>query len=377
MKGEVMATLAELVAAFAVAAERYIDPGIFGYLATSVSSRSPASPADGEEEYCAGASAVSFLGELQRRSHLSLRNELVKAGEDLAIALAKHGHKPAVEAIYLAVDNARKDDVAEFQSRWPALEATIKTAATLSAAQPDEGDGTDGAGSTLQEPKLTDEADETKPKAGAGSTPAAKPGEGEGVGLDNQFCFARSGSGYFIAGFGERGHVRKLKGFDHIAMLIKTPGQAVLMRTLSQGEDTISAVDPRTWQPALDKRGKLELYQRLQEVKGELERAKNDRNNVEQQHCEDEIARLERQLTAAVGLGGKDRDLNSEANQLRPAVNANLRRAYKALREAVPPMKELADQFEAAISAEGATYVYRPVRKGPAWSSDLPPEVAR
>ena len=98
---------------------------------------------------------------------------------------------------------------------------------------------------------------------------------------------------------------------------------------------------------------------------------------VEQQHCEEEIAKLQRELTAAVGLGGKSRDLNSEADKLRPRIYANLARAYKALRGAVPPMKELADHFEAAISAEGFTYVYRPVGDIPAWSVDLPPEVAR
>ncbi len=215
-------------------------------------------------------------------------------------------------------------------------------------------------------------ADESEGAAGGGvfyeTTP---PPEGD------QFIFARSGSGYFIVGFGERGNVRKLKGFDHIAMLVKTPRQCVLMSTLLQGEDTIPAVDARTRQPALDQQAKQDLYQRLREVTGELERAIEEHDNVEQEHCGEEIARLQRELAAAVGLGGKDRNLNSEADKLRPTVYANLARAYKALRESIPSMKELADHFEAAISAEGATYVYRPAGETPAWSSDLPPEVAR
>ena len=210
-----------------------------------------------------------------------------------------------------------------------------------------------------------------------GIPPGIETGRGKGNGGTDEFRYARFGSGYFIAGFGEHGPVPKRKGFDHIAMLVKNPKQPVLMRALLQGENTATAADPQSRQPALDEQARRELYQRLQEVKGDLERARGENDSVEQHHCEDEIAKLNGELKAAVGLGGRDRDLNSEADRLRPSVRANLARAYRALREAVPPMKELADHFEAAISAEGATYVYRPVGNSPAWSSDPPPEVAR
>ena len=61
----------------------------------------------------------------------------------------------------------------------------------------------------------------------------------------------------------------------------------------------------------------------------------------------------------AVGLGGKSRDLNNPFDKLRPKVWGRINRVIKAFRSAQPPLIELADHLEAAISNESGAFVYR------------------
>jgi hypothetical protein len=65
----------------------------------------------------------------------------------------------------------------------------------------------------------------------------------------SSFMFAANGDGYFVAGFGEQGHVQKLKGFDQILRLIRTPGRPVPMIELAGGRGR-SANRRRCTQPA-------------------------------------------------------------------------------------------------------------------------------
>ena len=54
---------------------------------------------------------------------------------------------------------------------------------------------------------------------------------------NEHFVFAPDGTEYYITGFGEHGHVNKLKGFHRIYRLNQTPGKPVLMLTLIEADD--------------------------------------------------------------------------------------------------------------------------------------------
>jgi hypothetical protein len=186
---------------------------------------------------------------------------------------------------------------------------------------------------------------------------------------DNElFAFYLSGTGYYIAGFGEHGHVSNLKGFQQIYLLIQTPGNPVPMLTLVEAdEDERIAVDKRSQQPMLDPRAKQELYDKIAEEKADLEQAEFDNNNVEANHCREEIEKLETELRKATGLGGKSRDLNTNFDKLRSRIAGTLKTSYEKLQAANPPMKLLANHFELSISADGTgkAYIYRPALNPP------------
>ena len=78
--------------------------------------------------------------------------------------------------------------------------------------------------------------------------------------------------------------------------------------------------------------------------------------------AEKEIANLESQLSADIGIAGRSRDINSEADKLRPRIHGCLKTIYKTLRDTRPPMNELANHFEGAISSESGAFVYRACR---------------
>jgi hypothetical protein len=182
-----------------------------------------------------------------------------------------------------------------------------------------------------------------------------------------EWCFVPSGNGYLIAGFGESGHLSGYKGLADIARLIKTPGVAVPMMEL-EGAGKQARNDRRTPQPAVDDPGRREIVERLQELRGDLDKAEQENNTVDADVARAEIDQLEASLVSTHGLGGKPRDLNNLYNKLRPKIQGRLRTVYKAMRESDPPMTKLADHFALSISAEsGSGFIYRPAADPPPW----------
>jgi hypothetical protein len=187
-----------------------------------------------------------------------------------------------------------------------------------------------------------------------------------------EWCFAPSGKGYFIAGFGESGHLSSYKGLAVISILIKTPGVAVPMLYLV-GADLRLNKESRSQQPALDREGLRQAADRLRELRADLARAKKDNNTVEADVARVQIEQLEATLASARGIRGKARDLNNHYDKLRPRIHGQLQTLYRAMREADPPMRKLPEHFELSISAEGGScFVYRPAGDPPAWQFDYP-----
>jgi hypothetical protein len=185
--------------------------------------------------------------------------------------------------------------------------------------------------------------------------------------LPEQWFFAPSGNGYFVAGFGESGHLSGLKGLSDIAPLIRSPGKAVSMLDL-EGVDKLKR-DRRSRQPAAGAEELQNVSKQLQELRADLERAQEENDTVEADVAQREIQRLEASLAAVSGLGGRIRDLNNLFDKLRPKIYGRLRTVYEAMRKADPPMKQLAEHFEASIACEGGSgFVYRPAGNPPPWN---------
>jgi hypothetical protein len=181
-----------------------------------------------------------------------------------------------------------------------------------------------------------------------------------------EFLFAPSGDGYDIRGFKESGHLGGSKGLRVIARLIRTPDNHVSMLELSEADDRIKA-DRRGKQKVFDAQAKNEIKKRIDELQADLEQAREENNTVEVAVTQKQLEELKTHLFRAVGVSGKDRDLNNPFNRLRSRISNQLRRVYEKLREANPPMKQLAEHFERAISSESDTFLYRPGPFRPAW----------
>jgi hypothetical protein len=182
-----------------------------------------------------------------------------------------------------------------------------------------------------------------------------------------QWVFAPSGNGYFIAGLGESGHLGRYKGLADIARLIRTPGKPVPILELI-GADIRLKTDRRSRQPTVDAQGVQDILAQLAELRADRGRAQAANNLAEADAVQTEIEKLESYLAAAAGVKGKVRDLNNLYDKLRPKIHGRLGTAYKAMRAATPPMKNLADHFDLSISAEaGSGFVYRPAGAPPPW----------
>jgi hypothetical protein len=181
------------------------------------------------------------------------------------------------------------------------------------------------------------------------------------------WLFVPSGDGYFIAGFGESGHLSKYKGLANIARLIRTPGRPVPMLELAGAEQRLKS-DRKTRQPALGPEEVRQARAKLGELHSDLERAKAENDSVTADITTEEIQQLEDVLRAATGLGGKARDLNNLYDRLRPTISGRLQTVYKAMKAANPPMPLLAQHFELSISCEGGSgFVYQPAGNPPPW----------
>jgi hypothetical protein len=186
-----------------------------------------------------------------------------------------------------------------------------------------------------------------------------------------QWLFAPSGNGYFIAGFGESGHLARYKGLADIARLIRTPGKPVPMLDLI-GADLKSKNDRRSRQPAVDGPGLQKILAQLDEHRADLEKAQAANSSVEADVAQAEIEKLESTLAAVMGKQGKARDLNNLVDQLRPRIHARIKAVVKAMRQGPLPMPKLAQHFELSIGSESGAFVYRPA-EAPPWQFQLPP----
>jgi hypothetical protein len=186
-----------------------------------------------------------------------------------------------------------------------------------------------------------------------------------------EWCFAPSGNGYYISGFGESGHLSGYKGLADIARLLATPSVPVPMLDLD-GADQQLRNDRRSRQPAVDVEGVQRVAEQIRELRVDLERAERQNNTVEADAARKQIEDLEASLAATKGLGGKVRDLNDPFNKLRPKIHGRLQTVYEAMRKANPPLVKLAEHFESSISSEGGTaFVYRPAGDPPHWQLQL------
>jgi hypothetical protein len=202
---------------------------------------------------------------------------------------------------------------------------------------------------------------------------ADRPGRGEGVqrpletpppGL-NAFC--REGDYWSVAFEGRTVRVRDVKGMHYLARLLADPGREFHVMDLvglesggnapeGRSEPELQSSAPGDAGEMLDARAKEAYRRRLAESEEDIEeaRAMGDTGRATQAGVERDF--LVRELSRAVGLGGRDRRAGSTSERARASVTRAVRQAITRIRQHHPPLGKHLDH---AIHT-GAFCAYQP-----------------
>ena len=167
---------------------------------------------------------------------------------------------------------------------------------------------------------------------------------------ETENVFRREGDYWSVAFEGHIAHLRDAIGVRYLARLLGNPGQEFHVLDLvgllhGAPAETVHVVEPGlTCRDAsdagemLDPRAKDAYRRRLTEIEDDLEeaRALGDVSRVEQATAERDF--LARELSRAVGLGGRDRRAGSAAERARASVTRAVRQAIARIRAHHPPL---------------------------------------
>ena len=160
------------------------------------------------------------------------------------------------------------------------------------------------------------------------------------------YAFRRDGGYWTVTFEGRTVMVRDLKGMRYVARLLAEPEREFHVLDLVADEAGVSApVDIDTQEPGLsslglgdagpllDARAKDAYRRRLAEIDEDIEEARTlgDRARAAQADVERDL--LARELSRAVGLGGRDRQAGSASERARASVTRAVRQALIRVRE--------------------------------------------
>jgi len=180
--------------------------------------------------------------------------------------------------------------------------------------------------------------------------------------------FRREGDYWTIAYGGALFRLRDAKGLEYLARLLAEPGRELHVldlvapaRPLASGRQDAGAV--------LDGLAKVAYRNRLRELDEELAQARAMADSARVQRLEHELEVLARQLSAAVGMGGRDRRAASVSERAR----VNVARAIKAsIVKITSSSSPLARHLRASVQT-GTLCSYRPHPGVPdSWDVSVP-----
>jgi tetratricopeptide (TPR) repeat protein len=182
------------------------------------------------------------------------------------------------------------------------------------------------------------------------SPPQTSPTVIGGTDRDAENVFRREGDYWSVIFDGQVVRVRDMRGVRYLARLLANPGREFHVVDLvgvqhAGANDTTHVTEPGLRLPdagdageMLDARAKEAYRRRLTEIEDDLEeaRALGDAPRVAQAMAE--RAFLARELSRAVGLGGRDRRLGSAAERARASVTRAVRQAIGRIRAHHAPL---------------------------------------
>jgi tetratricopeptide (TPR) repeat protein len=156
-------------------------------------------------------------------------------------------------------------------------------------------------------------------------------------------ALAREGDVWRLDYEGRVLRVRDAKGMRHLALLLANPGvefHAVDVATAADGgaapaAESVEGLRVRAGTgdagPALDSQAKAEYRSRLEDLRADIEEAESFNDPERAARAREEMDFIAHELSAAVGLGGRDRRAASAAERARVNVTRALRREIRRI----------------------------------------------
>jgi hypothetical protein len=315
--------------------------------------RAPLLDAQVEIEIAAGDldRARSAADELQAVAD-SFQSKALVAGATLARGRVRLAEGDAAEAARLCADAARAWN--EVGAPYEAAVARMELAKALRAGGSEE-----QAALELEAARAVLERIEV---AEAAEPPA--DAEAAGAAGEDLSVFRREGDYWSVVFAGRTVRIRDLKGMRYLARLLADPGRELHVLDLVAAERGQSPVAADDAGELLDARAKEAYRRRLAEIDEDIDeaRALGDAERAAQADAERDF--LVRELSHAVGLGGRDRRASSASERARAGVTRAVRQAMARIEEHHP---ELAEHLERAIRT-GTYCAYLPDPRAPiAW----------
>lgn len=155
--------------------------------------------------------------------------------------------------------------------------------------------------------------------------------------------FRREGDYWSLIFDDQTVRLRDLKGLHYLARLFADPGREFHVMELVAGEGGPMVIDGAGVE-MLDGRAKEAYRRRLAEIEEDIDEARAiaDSRRIEQAEAEREL--LVRELSRAVGLGGRDRLAGSVSERARVSVTRAVRQAMARIHEHNPALGKHLDQ---------------------------------
>ncbi|MGI9284362.1 MAG: alpha/beta fold hydrolase, partial [Pseudomonadales bacterium] len=149
--------------------------------------------------------------------------------------------------------------------------------------------------------------------------------------------FRKTGDVWTLSFAGKTAHLKDSLGLQDLATLLAHKGQDIHVNELTSGREA-AVVQQET--PVLDEQAIRQYRQRLQEIIEEKQGAAETGDDEDYERLENEQDVLTQVLNEGLGLGGRQRMLNSETEKARKAISARVRSTIKRIGAVHPALAE-------------------------------------
>jgi hypothetical protein len=169
-------------------------------------------------------------------------------------------------------------------------------------------------------------------------------------GTHKESLFLRQNDYWIIRYHGHAALLKSTLGLHYLAILLRDPGREFHVRELlahpiavSTPAAVVAAKGPvkgalYAGVPVLDAQAKVEYKHRVDDLRQELNQAERFNDPQRKTEVQNELQAIADHLASAVGFGGRDRRISSDAERARSAVTKSIKKAIQKIGEAIPSL---------------------------------------